>query len=348
MGGITGPPAGSAGTDAIVAGPAGDIWFTSGAYIGSMTPRGRTADPTCLFGSSCGLPVASLAEGPEGGLWFGGGVPITEGGGGTALLALNAPGTVGRFVPPPALVAIGPNARSVSGRRTDIALSCEDAVAGESCDGVLQLVKRVHVRGSRHARKRILAHRRCELLTGESTRLPLALSRRAMRLLALRGSLAVRATVTVHGYVETTQQIVLHRRGARASPTLVAAVLFDGFPYPVGVVVETGFVERLRADLFAGLSNDFVFGERADEVGDGSWRFPDSPTHSRYCQRGVAFQAAQQVEPAFVFDDRFGEGAHLPLLRPIARSVGGVTRRPPGVRRRGSPHVSVPRRRLHT
>lgn len=202
------------GTEAIVAGPDGDIWFTSGTYIGSITPSGRTADPACLD-SSCRLPVASLTVGPEESLWFGGGVRITEGGGGTALLELNTNGLVGRFVPPPPSVAIGPNARPTANRRTDLRLSCEGSVAGERCSGMLRLVKRLQARGQSRPRKAVIAHSRYELFTGESTRLPLRLSQRAMQLLSRQGSLSVHATVTLHGHVTAVRRVVLRERAHR-------------------------------------------------------------------------------------------------------------------------------------
>jgi streptogramin lyase len=199
------------GTEEIVAGPYGDIWFSSGTYIGSITPSGQTADPACLE-PSCRLPVASLTEGPEGGLWFGGGVRITEGGGGNALLELNQPGLVGRFVPAAPSIAVGPKAHRVARRRTDLRLSCKGAVAGERCLGALRLVKRFHVRRSKRRRRMVVAQSRYDLLTGESARVPLTLRRKAMRLFSRHGSLRVRATITTHGQVEDSRWVVLHRR----------------------------------------------------------------------------------------------------------------------------------------
>jgi streptogramin lyase len=207
-----GVPADTTGTEAIVSGPDGDLWFTSGTHIGSITPSGQTAEPVCMQ-TPCDLPFASLAVGSEGHLWFGAGDRlIGEGGGGTALLELNAPGIVGKFVPPLARVEIGAHARSVVGRHTDLRLSCRGAVAGERCAGVLRLVKRVRHSGPRKAQELVLAHRRYELLTGESRRLPLRLTRKAARMLPLRGLLSARATVTANGDAETSRAIVLHRR----------------------------------------------------------------------------------------------------------------------------------------
>jgi streptogramin lyase len=199
------------GTEEIVAGPYGDIWFSSGTYIASITLSGQTADPACLD-SSCRLPVASLTEGPEGGLWFGGGVRITEGGGGTALLELNTNGLIGRFVPATPSAVIGPHARSVARRRTDLRLGCKGNIAGQSCHGILRLVTRVRRRGSRRKRRVLVAHRRFQLFTGESRRVRLKLRRKAMRLFSRRGSLRVHATITTLGRVEESLWVVLHRR----------------------------------------------------------------------------------------------------------------------------------------
>jgi streptogramin lyase len=204
-------PPGPRGTEEIVAGPYGDIWFSSGTHIGSITPSGQTADPACLE-PSCRLPVASLTEGPEGGLWFGGGVRITEGGGGTALLELNTNGLVGRLVPAAPSIAVGPKAHRVARRRTDLRLSCEGAVAGERCLGALRLVKRFNVRRSKRRRRMVVAQSRYDLLTSESARVPLKLKRKAMGLFSRHGSLRVRATITTHGQVGESRWVVLHRR----------------------------------------------------------------------------------------------------------------------------------------
>jgi virginiamycin B lyase len=201
------------GTEAIVAGPDGDIWFTSNVYLGSITPSGRVADPYCLE-RGCRLPVASLAVGPEGDLWFGGGVWITEGGGGTALLGANAPGIVGKFVPPPLNITIGLNARSVANRRTDLRVSCSGGAAGAQCSGVLRLARRVRVRGSgsRRMREVVMAHHRYELFTGESRRIPLRLTWLATKMLPRHGPLSVLAIAKAQGHNEAVQSTTLSRR----------------------------------------------------------------------------------------------------------------------------------------
>jgi virginiamycin B lyase len=201
------------GTEKIVAGPAGDVWFTSETHIGSITPRGRTADPSCL--ERCRLPIASLAVGPEGNLWFGGDVRITEGGGGTGLAELGRSGLVGRFVPSSPRVTIEPRARSVAGHWTDLRLSCKGAVAGAKCGGVLRLSKLVRSRGSRYAHRVVLTHRRYELFTAESRRIPLRLNARAMKMLTRGDSLSVRATAMAHGRVEATRSVELHGQRRR-------------------------------------------------------------------------------------------------------------------------------------
>jgi hypothetical protein len=200
------------GTEAIVASSAGDIWFSSSIYLGSITPHGRVADPYCLD-PRCRLPVASLAVGPEGDLWFGGGRRITEGAGGL-ILELNAPGVVGRFVPPPQSIMLGPNARSVVNRRTDVRVSCGGGTAGDQCSGVLRLTRRVRVRGavSRRTREVVLAHRRYELFTGESRRVPLRLTRRAMKMLPRHDPLPVLATARARGHIEAFQSTTLRRQ----------------------------------------------------------------------------------------------------------------------------------------
>lgn len=208
------PVAAGSGTGAIAAGPAGDIWFTTGREIGSISPTGQTARPACLD-AGCGLPPISLAVAADGNLWFGAGTRITGGGGGTMILATHAPGVVGKFFPPPPAVAIGRNARPVVRRLTDLRLSCDGGAAGAECGGVLRLTKRI--RGSfphaRDARTLLLAQRQFRLVSGESKRVPLRLTRQAMRLLrAHDGRISARAIATVDGRVETRPGVVLRKR----------------------------------------------------------------------------------------------------------------------------------------
>lgn len=204
------------GTGAIAAGPAGDVWFTAGSAIGAISPSGAVAQPACLV-TDCRLPPISLAAGPEGNLWFGAGTAITEGGGAAAILAANANGSVGKFFLPPLTVSIGLYARSVTGRWTDLRLSCSGGATGAECRGVLRLTKRIRMlsaRRSRGARTLALARRPYELAPGESRRFPLRLNSRGVKLLSRQRFLSVRATATAQGQT-ASQPVILQRRTPR-------------------------------------------------------------------------------------------------------------------------------------
>jgi virginiamycin B lyase len=195
---------GRAGTELLVAaGPKGDFWFTEGNRIGSITPNGEAAEPACVA-AGCQYPVASLAVGPEGGLWYGTGERATEGGGGGAILAHQEPGRIGRFTPPPRTVALGRRLRPLSGRYTGLRLECHGGAAGESCDGIVRLVGSLSEAplGSRGFHLRVS--------TGHSIEIPL--NRRATRVLSRRARLPVRGEVTLAGKPAASRRLVLHAR----------------------------------------------------------------------------------------------------------------------------------------
>jgi virginiamycin B lyase len=119
------------GTTLISAGPHDDLWFaTNGGAIGSISKSGEEfGDPGCPL-SHC-EPVRTLAEGPEGGLWFAAGE------------------TIGRYLPSELfLVKAGP----VKLRRgkLKLPLECRGGAAGERCKGTIEAVrgKTPIVRGS--------------------------------------------------------------------------------------------------------------------------------------------------------------------------------------------------------
>ncbi len=56
------------GTDAMVSGPSGLLYYTSGPEIGAIDPAGTISWPSCL-GNSCGIAVNAIAPGPDGRLW---------------------------------------------------------------------------------------------------------------------------------------------------------------------------------------------------------------------------------------------------------------------------------------
>lgn len=87
------------GTREIAAGPRGEVWFTSLAGVGSISPGGR-ATPLLCIDSSCDLPPLSLMASAGGELWLGTANRILGYGGGytTMLAAVNEPGYLARLV----------------------------------------------------------------------------------------------------------------------------------------------------------------------------------------------------------------------------------------------------------
>jgi streptogramin lyase len=201
------------GTGAIAAAPDGNLWFTTFGQVGSISPSGRVTQMSCLK-IGCRLPPVSIAVGPGGGLWAGTTpeYPYYSGGGTVINITLTQPGYIAKLSPPPVTAEIGPNARSVVGRRTDLRLSCE-AAAG--CEGELQLT-RLHSAFPGHPgsspSRQILAQRRYLLAAGESRRVPLRLTRGAAKLLSGRRSLSAWATAGVETHLEAAELIVLHPR----------------------------------------------------------------------------------------------------------------------------------------
>jgi virginiamycin B lyase len=149
---------GSRGVGPLAAGPDGRIWFARETALWSISPDGTRSGPWC-FEPNCRLPAVSLAIGPAGELWFGGDTRQTEGGGGTAIAALNAPGIVGRvpFSAPRLELKVGGAARVPGPRRAFIGLSCAGSLAELSCRGTLRLTKRMRVRPGGPRRRVLLA-----------------------------------------------------------------------------------------------------------------------------------------------------------------------------------------------
>lgn len=93
------------GTGSIVAGPSGQISFTTGSglrdsQIASITPAGVVTRYACLD-DFCRLPAYGLASDSEGAVWFAAGVPYcSECGGGSVInMTLTWPGQIGRLAP---------------------------------------------------------------------------------------------------------------------------------------------------------------------------------------------------------------------------------------------------------
>jgi virginiamycin B lyase len=110
------------GTTLISGGPHGDIWYaTEAGAIGSISPDGaKVGDPACTL-DRC-TPLAALAEGPEGELWFAAGE------------------TIGRYRPPKLfLVKAGPV--KLREGKLKLPLECRGGAAGERCKGTIEAVR---------------------------------------------------------------------------------------------------------------------------------------------------------------------------------------------------------------
>jgi streptogramin lyase len=177
------PFEGGGGFSLISNGPRHDIWFAGGGFIGSITSNGHWfGAPTCALGSCATL--TALAEGPEGGLWFAAG------------------GTVARFEPP--RLSAGPSGRLLAkGRSTATTrLACSGGAAGQHCQGKLEM-------RSAKGPGRSLGSVRFGILTGNTRKVTINLTRAVAAELARDGRLAVRLVARTDGKVSATHIAVL-------------------------------------------------------------------------------------------------------------------------------------------
>ena len=172
------PIPGENGTRELALGGDGNLWFTAGSAIGSISASGETGEPECVS-NGCGYPINALAKGPEGGIWFATDILESgEAGGGTPQLAYLAGGLVGRFLAPELSVRLGRRATRVDDGLTTIAISCHGGTAGEACRGWLRLTTKLR------GRKVLLDQHRYRLEPATSRRLPLRLGARGKRTVA--------------------------------------------------------------------------------------------------------------------------------------------------------------------
>jgi virginiamycin B lyase len=163
------------GTEAIVSGPGGRLYFNSGPEVGAITTAGKISWPSCLVGS-CNRETQGLALGPDGQLWAASGPAHCPSicGGGTGLYYGALPGSVAPFKLPPPRLEIGPRLAPLRGRRTTLTVACElDA----GCRGTLKLGS--YVTHDRRSMFRTWCKAPIDLRQGESRRITLTFSRRA-------------------------------------------------------------------------------------------------------------------------------------------------------------------------
>lgn len=197
------------GTRELVLGADGNLWFTTGYAIGSISPAGVPGEPACLT-SACDLPIASLAKGSDGHLWFGTGYRALKAGrGGTQVPAEAESGFVGRFLPPPVQVRLGKRATRVDDGLTTVALSCHGGSAEQACRGWLRLTARTG------ARRVLLDRHRYRLGPATGRRLPLMLGARGRLTLARGKRLRVEVSASLIDGSGAKRNFVLRARGRR-------------------------------------------------------------------------------------------------------------------------------------
>ena len=195
------------GTRELTLGADGNLWFTTGYAIGSISPSGQTGEPACVT-SACDLPVAALAKGSDAGLWFATGYRMLKSAGGGQSPALSESGFLGSFSPPPLRVRLGAQATRVDDGLTTVAISCHGGAAGDSCRGWLRLSAKL---GGRSVK---LDQHRYRLEPATSRRLPLALGFRGKRVLGRAKRLRIQVTATLVDDRGVSRSFLLRERGA--------------------------------------------------------------------------------------------------------------------------------------
>lgn len=200
------------GTRLIVSGADGNLWFTSGRAIGSISPSGATGEPVCVENPDCSYRISALATGPEGQLWYATGGRDSAGGGGTQIANAQQPGTIGIFAARPLAVRFGARVGRVHGRYLRVPVRCTGGVAGQACSGSLRLTGALGDGGGATV---VIAARRFRLAPTKGRRLAIRLRKPALDLLAGRGRLLAHATAISDGRVGAQRTLVLrlpHRR----------------------------------------------------------------------------------------------------------------------------------------
>jgi streptogramin lyase len=177
-------------TFALSSGPYENLWYSNGGgRIGWILPGLVTGEPACI--SSCRAPIADLAEGPDGKLWFAAGTEPTE--------PYSTPGTIGTYAPPPVEIRLVGDGR-LRGGTLQLPLRCRWTPAAGRCRGEVRLRA-----GGRASQRRV------RMRIGRNRQVVLSLPAPVRRQLARRGQAAVQVIATVVGGRRDTRRIMLHR-----------------------------------------------------------------------------------------------------------------------------------------
>ncbi len=192
------PIPGENGTRELALGADGNLWFTTGYAIGSISASGKTGEPECVD-VGCRSAVSAIAQGPDGNLWF-----ATES------------GLAGRYYAPLLSLRLGKRVTRVDDGLTTIAISCHGGGAGEACGGWLRLTAKLpRGKGRPGKSKLLLDQHRYRLEPATSRRLPLALGGRGKRALAQGKRLRVQISATLTDGSGASRSFVLQARGRR-------------------------------------------------------------------------------------------------------------------------------------
>lgn len=200
---------GENGTRELALGADGNLWFTAGYAIGTISPAGVTGEPACVS-NACDLPVTALARGNEGSILFGTGYRALKAGpAGAQVSALSESGFVGEYFPPDVRIRLGKRATRVEDGLTTIALSCHGGSAADACGGWLRLSAKLG------GRRVLLDQHRYRLAPASGRRLPLLLGARGRRALARNKRVQVEITATLFDGAGAKRSFVLQARGRR-------------------------------------------------------------------------------------------------------------------------------------
>ena len=178
-------------TFALSSGPYENLWYSNGGgRIGWIIPGLVTGEPACI--SSCRAPIADLAEGPDGKLWFASGTEPTE--------PYSSPGTIGTYAPPPVEIRVVGEGR-LRDDVLQVPVRCRLTPAAGRCKGEVRL----RAGGG-------LSKRPIRMLVGHRRRVDVSLPGSVRKQLARTGRAVVKATTVVAGGRRDTRRIVLHRR----------------------------------------------------------------------------------------------------------------------------------------
>lgn len=195
-------------TRELAVGADGNLWFTAGYAIGSLSPGGETGEPACVT-DACDLPVAGLAKGADGGISFASGFRVLRAPGGSQVLALAESGFVGEYRPPAIRMRLGRRATKVKDGLTTVGLSCHGGAAGEACRGWLRLTAKLG------GRRVLLDRHRYRIEPASGRRLPLLLGSRGRAALARGKRLRVEVSASLFDGSGARRNFVLRARGRR-------------------------------------------------------------------------------------------------------------------------------------